>query len=85
FVLGHYSIAKSLPGISLTPILLKPFVAALAMALVIILTREMNLFFVMVFGISGYLAPLFALRTFTGDEISLLKGALTPAAYAKSQ
>jgi len=72
FILGHYSVAKSLPGVSLY-VLVKPAAASLIMALVIIFIKDVNVFFAAACGIFAYAVALIALKTFTSEEMSLLK------------
>ena len=72
FILGHYSVAKNLPGVSLS-VLAKPAAASLIMALVIIFTKDINVFFAAACGIFAYAVALIALKTFTSEEMSLLK------------
>jgi O-antigen/teichoic acid export membrane protein len=72
FILGHYSVAKSLPGVSLS-VLAKPAAASLIMALVILFIKDVNVFFAAACGIFAYAVALIALKTFTSEEMSLLK------------
>jgi O-antigen/teichoic acid export membrane protein len=72
FILGHCSVAKSLPGVSLS-VLAKPAAASLIMALVIIFIKDINIFFAAACGIIAYAVALIALKTFTSEEMSLLR------------
>jgi O-antigen/teichoic acid export membrane protein len=72
FLLGHYSISRILPGVSLA-VLVKPAVASLIMALVIIFIRDINVFLAAACGIVAYAVTLIALKTFTSEEMSILK------------
>jgi O-antigen/teichoic acid export membrane protein len=72
FLLGHYSTARILPGVSLT-VLVKPAAASLIMALVIIFIRDINVFLAATCGIVAYAVTLIALKTFTNEEMSILK------------
>ena len=78
FMLGHYSISKYLPEVSLPTVLVKPVMSGLVMALFLVLVRHMDLFFVIPCGIFVYLLTLIALRPFTRDEIDMLKRTTIP-------
>jgi len=78
FMLGHYSIRKHLPGVSLLTALIKPVIGSLVMALVVILMRHMNVFVVGLSGIIVYVLTLIVLKTVTSDEINTLKRTTIP-------
>jgi hypothetical protein len=78
FALGHYSIRKYLPEISLVTALVKPVIGSLVMALVVILMRHMNVFVVGLSGIIVYVLTLIVLKTVTSDEINALKRTTIP-------
>lgn len=78
FALGHYSIRKYLPEISLVTALVKPVIGSLVMALVVILMRHMNVFVVGLSGIIVYVLTLIVLKTVTSDEINTLKRTTIP-------
>lgn len=85
FLLGHYSVSKYLAKVSMPAVLVKPVMGGLVMAAVVILMRHIDLLFVVPCGISVYLLSLLALRTFTKDEISVLKRATLPIKADYSQ
>ena len=77
FVLGHYSISRHLAELSLPAVFVKPVGGSLVMAaLVVFLTEHASIFVVVSCGMLVYLVTLAVLRTFTSDEISMLKKAL---------
>jgi len=78
FMLGHYSVRKYLPGVSLVTALVKPVIGSLVMALVVILMRHLNVFVVGLSGIIVYVLTLIVLKTVTSDEINTLKRTTIP-------
>jgi O-antigen/teichoic acid export membrane protein len=78
FALGHYSIRKYLPEISLVTALVKPVIGSLVMALVVFLMRHMSVFIVALSGIIVYVLTLIVLKTVTSDEIDTLKRTTIP-------
>jgi O-antigen/teichoic acid export membrane protein len=77
FILGHYSVRTYLPEVSLA-VLIKPVISSFIMAFVVILMKDLHILIVVPCGMVVYGIALIALKTFTPEEINILKRTSVP-------